>query len=234
MNILAVVPARAGSKGLFQKNAQTINGESLTMRTLRLAKQFTPYVILTSDMNIVLEQAAYAGFPVHLPIEPWRGVTIHSDTCRAWDVWRECVEYYENFMTINDWPKKFDGHVYLEVTSPCRIIEDLQGIPAMLEHFDSIATVSRVDPSDSALKQLMLDATGKVVLGFQEDVNNPPRQSLAPTWKRNGIFYACTDKFLKESDSIVKLGVTVAHAIAREVINIDTQEDLDKARRMLK
>jgi len=55
-------------------------------------------------------------------------------------------------------------------------------------------------------------------------LNNAPRQSQGQWYLKNGIAYACTDKHMRESKTMLS-EESYVDVITRPVVNIDTEED---------
>ena len=64
--VIAIIPARGGSKGLRHKNALKINGEPLIARTIRHAQESNCIddIIVTTDDSIIANIAEKAGAKV--------------------------------------------------------------------------------------------------------------------------------------------------------------------------
>ena len=94
--------------------------------------------------------------------------------------------------------------------------------------FDAVWTVSETDSKSHPLKQLVVDADGRL------DWYDPAggiiiaRQQLKPVYHRNGIAYAITRSCLLEQNTIkgARTGVVI---IDEHVINIDSEYDLELA-----
>jgi len=118
MKILAVIPARGGSKRVPGKNIRYLGGKPLICWTIESVKgipEVTDILVSTDDEKIA-EVARTAGTSV-----PWlRPRPLATDTSKAID-----VVLYE----INRYEKEFhkiDGVLFLQPTSPFRKIETIR------------------------------------------------------------------------------------------------------------
>jgi len=64
--VIAVVPARGGSKGVRRKNLRPVDGEPLVLRAARIAKVVTDRVVVTSDDPEILGLAEAWGYETWL------------------------------------------------------------------------------------------------------------------------------------------------------------------------
>ena len=116
--MLAIVPARGGSKGVPRKNMQTVGGVSLVGRTAQLAASLAwigHTIISTDDAEIRAEAVCHgAAAPFLRPPE------LSGDAASSEDVWRHAwLAAEEHFAT------RFDISLLLEPTSPLRTETDL-------------------------------------------------------------------------------------------------------------
>lgn len=83
--VLAVIPARGGSKGIPRKNLRLLNGSPLISYAIRTAREITPYVVVSTEDDEIAEVAAmYGATSIPRPIElanddvPLDPVVIHA------------------------------------------------------------------------------------------------------------------------------------------------------------
>jgi CMP-N,N'-diacetyllegionaminic acid synthase len=105
--VLAVIPARAGSKGLPGKNHLTLSGKPLIQWTIEAALQTSgiDQVIVSSDDEMVINLANSLGVLAHR-----RAEALSSDTAQASAVIADALAHFPGFQTL----------VYLQPTSPLR------------------------------------------------------------------------------------------------------------------
>ncbi len=121
MKVLALIPARGGSKRLPGKNIKLLGGRPLISWTITLAKQIVNLVdvMVSTDDPLIAEAAERAGAFV-----PWlRPVELATDMTPSIDVVLHALSWYE------EKHGKLDGVLLLQPTSPFRRLETvLQGI----------------------------------------------------------------------------------------------------------
>lgn len=193
-SVLAIVPARGGSKGLPGKNIRPICGKPLIAWSIEKAKKsrYLDMVLVTTDSEEIAEAARQAG--AYLPF--LRPVELASDTSTTYDAIRHALAYLES----NE-GKRFDYIVLLEPTSPLREDGDIDlMLEILIEHqseFDSIISVGEVNEHPSLLKRL----DGNRMEPFCPEVaQTSRRQDNEPAYFPYGVAYiAKTDELLKQN-----------------------------------
>tara|TARA_R110002167_G_scaffold104237_4_gene268858 strand:+ start:1227 stop:1928 length:702 start_codon:yes stop_codon:yes gene_type:complete len=225
--ILAVVPARGGSKGIKLKNLREIHGVSLIARVGAVVRQL-PIVdraVVSTDHEEIARAAEAAGLaaPFRRPEE------ISGDRIGDWDVLSHALTTME---AMDD--TRYDIVVMLQPTSPSRRPEHVRDSIAKLvaDGLDSVWTVSETDSKAHPLKQLTVTAEGELGYYDPDGARIIARQQLTPVFHRNGIAYAITRECLMEQRSIMgaRPGALV---IEGQIANIDTEFDLQLAERLL-
>ncbi len=224
MNILAVVPARGGSKGIPRKNLCEIAGVSLIGHVGQVIRQL-PWidkaVISTDDSKMAEEGKRYG---IDAPF--FRPEALSSDNATGVDTWKHALVSAEKHYGI-----QFDISVYLEPTSPFRQAVDIERTVLELaskEHL-AAATVSRTPGSYTPHKTLTIDEKGDVAFYLKEGRKFSIRQKIPSYYHRNGICYAMKRDALLACDCILT-NRCAAVIIDRDVVNIDEPVDLEFAR----
>jgi CMP-N,N'-diacetyllegionaminic acid synthase len=218
-HILAVVPARGGSKGIPLKNLREVGGRSLMARVGDVMREVPEIdrAVVSTDHEGIAKAAEDAGIaaPFRRP-EP-----ICGDHIGDIDVLTHALETTE---AIDG--QRYDIVVMLQPTSPLRTAADVSATIRMLVDggWDSVWTVSPTDSKAHPLKQLTVEsgALDYYDLGGAAIV---ARQQLKPVYHRNGIAYAMTRECLVEQHSIKgkRLGALIVEG---EHVSIDTEWDL--------
>jgi CMP-N,N'-diacetyllegionaminic acid synthase len=140
-SILAIIPARGGSKGLPRKNILPLGGKPLIAWTIDAAKdsEYIDELILSSDDDEIISIAKKYGCNVPFK-RPKRFATDESNTI---DVLVHSIQFFKN-RSIG-----FDYLVLLEPTSPLRKTIDIDSAIKLLNQnrskADSIVGVSKVE-----------------------------------------------------------------------------------------
>ena len=223
---LALIPARSGSKGVADKNVREVGGRPLLLRAIDVARAAGLFdtIHLSTDSPAYAELAREAGLEVPF----LRPAELARDTSLVADAIADAVE------RLAAAGQDFDTLTLLEPSSPLRTPEIVREVTlaAESEGFDAAFTVSPVPRHYHPLKQYEIDARGEASFCHPEARPNVNRQELSETFVRNGFCYAVRVASFLETHSI---GGKRARAFVTPgpAISIDTEQDLDDARRAL-
>jgi len=191
--VLAIIPARGGSKGLPGKNIRELCGKPMIAWTIEKARMsnYLDVVLVSTDSPEIADVARrYGAFVPFLRPEHLAGD--HSTT---YDV----IFHALAFCREND-EYNFDYVVLLEPTSPLREDDDvdrmLEALDARSDEFDSIVSVGKVTEHPSIMKRLV---SGRMEPFCQELEQASRRQDNIPAYFPFGVAYiAKTDVLLVE------------------------------------
>jgi CMP-N,N'-diacetyllegionaminic acid synthase len=218
--VLAVVPARGGSKGIPRKNLRTIRGRSLVALAGDVAlavPEIDRRIVSTDDAEIArAAEAAGIDAPFMRPTE------IAGDRIGDWDVLAHALQATEQLDAT-----RYDIVVMLQPTSPLRRAEDVSAVIRMLVDgkYDSVWSVSSTDLKAHPLKQLVL-REGRMDYWDERGAQIIARQQLEPVYHRNGVAYAISRDCLLGQKTI-KGARTGAYIVAGEHVSIDTEQDIE-------
>lgn len=218
--VLAVVPARGGSKGIPGKNLKLIAGRSLLHRTIdhALAATTVDDIVVTSDDADILRHAA--GIDAVRTIE--RPRELAADETAMWPV---VMHALDNSPTC-------DVVVLLQPTSPLRRSSDIDDAVAMLDERRANSVMSVCEVATSPYWMFTIGDDGKLqrILPKQPAVT---RQELPACYEVNGAVYVVTANWFRESRQFVD-DDTLAYVMPRaRSVDVDTPEDLATVERLL-
>lgn len=226
--VLAIVPARGGSKGIRLKNLRVVAGQSLLARTLALASSLPEisHVCVSTDHPDI--KAAALEFDGVTVVD--RPEELSGDRVADSPVLKHALEATEALLDIH-----FDIVLMLQVTSPLRDARDIRECLEALanDNGDAAWTVSPTELHFHPLKQLVVDDAGNMDLYDSRGLEIVARQQLTPVFHRNGSCYALRRDFLMSSDTLFSPGRSKAIISAGPRVNIDTEEDLTLAEELL-
>ncbi len=225
--ILAVIPARGGSKGISLKNLRKLRGKSLVAWAGDAAGKVAEidHAVVSTDHDGIAGAAEAAGLP-----PPFRRPeSLAGDRIGDLEVLTHALQATE----------KLDGRKYgivvmLQPTSPFRKPEQVSSCIRMLIEgdWDAVWTVSFTDSKSHPLKQLTIGKQCAMELYDAAGAQVIARQQLNPVYHRNGIAYAFTRECLLEQKTI-RGKRTGALVIEEPCVNIDTEWDLELAEFLL-
>lgn len=227
-DLLILVPARAGSKGIPNKNTILLSGEPLLSWTAQVAidSNLSKHVVLSTDSNKI----AQLGSDLGLQVPFIRPKVLAQDRTLQIDVIKHSIAALnENFNM------KFDSIMLLQPTSPFRTRELLVKSYSYFRKYkaDTLITISDVSkfaPSTKYLaSELLLPDLVQLALSNDEKQKKKRgtlRQDFEQVWWRNGSIYIFNITTLINSNSLYGGKTLGMSTNAIESINIDTLEDL--------
>lgn len=217
--VLALIPARGGSKGIPGKNLAVLKGRSLLDYTIdaAISAKGIDDVWVSSDDSKILTLAAARG--VHALQRPPEYAT---DTSTAMQV----VEHWIN--TLDDNLKTRDPIVvYLQPTSPLRTATHIEESLTLLGQSGANSLLSVMAMEKSPYKAFTIDAAGRLSALFDERLSNQRRQDLPQTYLPNGAIYIFTVSAYQERGGFPSNGSVPYVMSVQDGIDIDTSADLD-------
>lgn len=227
MQILAIIPARGGSKGVPAKNIKLLNGKPLLAYTAEIAlrSSYLTEVILSSEDEQIIETAKSLGIKV--PFR--RPLALAQDHTPTLDVVLHAVHWYEKQNIY------FDGVCILQVTSPFRTLEFLdQAIEQfILSACDSLVSVQRVPAEFNPHWVFEVNADGYLKLATKETEIIARRQELPAAFHRDGSIYITKTEVLLKQKSLYGKTIAYIESDTDFYVNIDTMNDWEKAEEII-
>ena len=219
MKVLAVVPARSGSKGIRDKNMAPVGGLSLIARAGVVLGQI-PWIdrrIISTDSERYAEEGRRYGLeaPFIRPRE------LSTDSAGALDTFAHAIESCEQLDG-----QRYDLLIVTEPTSPLREPADIEAtVKALLTTgADAAVTVSRLDTKTHPHKVFII-VDGLLQYFSDKGAGVTARQSLAPLYSRNGLCYCYRRETLLTKRALITDN-TVSVITERPVANVDEPLDL--------
>ncbi len=226
--ILAVVPARGGSKGIPLKNLRKLGGIPLVALAGKVAGdcKLIDRAVVSTDNEEIARVAEAAGLlaPFRRPEE------LSGDRIADWDVLNHALQTMERIDNTT-----YDIVAMLQPTSPGRTSQHVEATLNKLISggFDAVWSVSETDSKHHPLKQLSIGEEERLTYYDPGGAEIIARQQLRPVYHRNGIAYAITRDCIIDQKSI-RGSRTGALIIEGNLPNIDTETDLAWAEFLLK
>jgi CMP-N-acetylneuraminic acid synthetase len=218
--ILAVCPARGGSKGIRLKNLRTIAGVSLVGRVgmvVTALPEIDCAVVSTDHDEIALEAERHG---LRAPFR--RAEELSGDRVADHPVLVHALLEMERIDGV-----QYDIVVMLQPTSPLRTPNHVRDTLEMLDRdgWDAVWTVSETDSKGHPLKQFVIDPDEQMAFYDEAGKAIIARQQLKPVFHRNGIAYAITRECLLNQNTIFGRR-TGALLLDGHFISIDTEWDI--------
>jgi CMP-N-acetylneuraminic acid synthetase len=209
INVLIIIPARGGSKGIPQKNLRNLGGKPLISYAIRtaLASRFNPDVYVSSDNDEILATARRYGSKTLL-----RSTELAKDNTTLDPV---IFDAYQRIAASEG--KSYDLILTFQPTSPLLRTATLDSAVEKIlqEQADTLFSVV----NDTHLTWSLINE--QFVPNFKERLN---RQQLTPVFRETGGIFMCTSGVIAANTRIGQK-VTYIELSGGEAIDIDTYQD---------
>lgn len=221
MKILAIVPARGGSKRLPGKNVKVLGGRPLIAWTIEAAlqsKAVCDVVVSTDDPAIASIATAFGA-----TVPGLRPAHLATDTATSVDVVLHALEVYE----AEHGP--VDGVMLLQPTSPFRTEASIRQAVALFQANAAQSVVSVCAAASPPAWCFRLEGDSMApILGWEH--LSKRSQDLDPTYTLSGSIYLIAPKVLRDLRRFVFPGtVPLVVSDSIESLDIDTPEDWSAA-----
>jgi len=218
--VLAVVPARGGSKGIPLKNIQPVLGVPLVTRVGQLVQQI-PMIdcsVLSTDHPEIKKIGEKSGLlapffrPEELSGDNIGDIPVLVHALNEMEIRNKCV---------------YDIVVLLPPTSPLRRKEHVENTIEKLVYgnYDSVWTVSETDSKFHPFKQLQINDNQLQYFDSEKGKTIVSRQQLDTLFFRNGAAYSMTRNYLmknKNDQALPLLGQNIGFVLIDDLmVNID-------------
>jgi CMP-N-acetylneuraminic acid synthetase len=217
--VLAIIPARGGSKGVPGKNRRLLDGLPLVAYAILTAQKSNRIasILLNTDDEAIADIGKQYGVPVKM-----RSAQLAQDDSPIHPTIVESIQFAEEQNSIS-----YDQVMLIQPTSPLRRAADADAIATLLhdnESIDGVVSMTRVEDAHPGRMYTFDDKT-RLLQPIWPDSEYGNRQQLTPVYLRNGCFYlARKEALLREGTIIVKRKAAYLMDAEWE-LNIDTERD---------
>lgn len=222
--VLAIIPARGGSKEIKDKNIIDVEGIPLIGYTIDAAKKskYIDCVYVSTNSEKIADVAAKRG--AYIPF--MRPNELASDTSKTIDA---IVYTLDSMKLIGE---EYDVMVLLQPTSPLRTVEDIDGAIEKFAKcgYKSLVSVSEVNDPPVLMRRIIDDEHMERFINTTSTVR---RQDMEKFYRVNGSIYI---NLIEEINVSTSLNDNEVPYIVSKVnaIDIDDYADLEVARYCLK
>lgn len=216
MKVVAIIPARGGSKGIPRKNVRQLAGTPLITHTLLQAQQ-TPgldrIIVSTDDPEI-------AAISEQLGVEVvWRPKEISGDTATSESALVHVLDHLRDTESYEP-----ELVVFLQATSPLRRDRDIQDAMETLESEQADSLFS-AGPVHGFVWRSVADTLTPI---NYDPTQRQRRQDLVETiWEENGSIYIFKPWVLKEHNSRLGGKIAVYPMDKLDSLQVDDPNDLE-------
>ncbi len=215
MKVLAIIPARGGSKGIPRKNLINFRGKPLIKWSIEAAlhSKFITDIVVSSDDDEILNEAKKNEGVIALK----RPFKLAQDISRTEPVLKHVIE------TLKE---EYQYFILLQPTSPLRNNEDIDNAFLKFKSLEAKSLISVCELDDHPYKSFKINKKGFLEGIINNDFPFQPRQILPETFKANGAIYIIeTKEFLKRNSLLTSK--TIKYLMSKEKsLDIDTIEDI--------
>lgn len=219
LNFLILIPARAGSKGIKNKNIIKVGGRPLIEYTITFANslKLNSEVIVSTDSKKIANISIEAG----ASCPTLRPKKISSDLIGDMPVVKHALIEREKSSQ-----KHFDYVILLQPTSPIRFTNQIYDAITHISknNFDSLISISLVDKKNHPYKQFEIIGN-RIRPFFDKSTQIVARQQLRNSYIRNGVVYIFSRNFALNATSVFSSN-SGCIIINEPIVNIDSPEDL--------
>jgi N-acylneuraminate cytidylyltransferase len=213
-NIVAVIPARGGSKGIPRKNKRLLAGIPLIAHTIRQAlvsKSISRVIVSTDDAEIAAISRQYGAEIVLRPVH------LAADDSTSEEALLHAID------TLEKSGPTIDMVVFLQCTAPIRSANDIDNAIDLFKENEADSLLSAT-PSHLFLWQIN---DSKIVPVNHNYKKRKRRQDMQNQYVENGSIYIFKPWVLRELGN--RLGGTIAlyEMDPQSALDIDSEHDLE-------
>lgn len=219
-NIIAIIPARGGSKGIPQKNIRLLNGKPLIYYTIIEAlksKHLGRIIVSTEDEEVAQISKEYGAEVIARPAE------LAQDDTPSLPVYQHVIKYLEEIEGFSP-----DIVVVLQPTSPLRTTEDIyEAIQKFLSTgCDSVVSICEVEHPPNWMYTLKRDRLIPLIGGRQKITR---RQDAPAIYRLNGAVYVTRKDIIMKENRVMGNDTRAYIMTPERSIDVDTELDLKLA-----
>ncbi len=220
MNIICVIGARGGSKGLAGKNIRPLLGKPLIAWSIEQAKACPEIdrVVVSTDSEAIAEVARSYGADVPF----MRPAELANDSAGKWEVWQHALAACERHYS-----EPIDIFVDLDCTSPLRDVQDISKAIMQFKSTGADAVFSvceaRKNPYFNMLE--VVDGCQRICKALPHPIVR--RQDAPAVYEHVASIYVLSPDYLRTGIGLLS-GCTQGYEIgASKSLDVDSQFDFE-------
>lgn len=231
MKVMALIPARGGSKGIPGKNIRPFAGSSLLARAVDVGREVSNIVLVSTDSLAIGNAALVAGAGYIL-----RPDELATDEAPMLGVVQHALAHSLVGAVV-------DVVVLLQPTQPLRTADHVYAALMLLQETGADSVVSVVEIPAHYSPDYACALAGDRLTSWEQQVEPPlrsfrlldaakRRQDARPAFSRDGTVYAIRRETI-EAGSLYGADCRAIVIPAHESVNIDTEDDWRRAEAMV-
>ncbi len=218
MSLLAIIPARGGSKRVPRKNLTKVGGKPLIGWSIEAARDSgcVDRIVVNTDSEEIAEVALALGAEVpflrsaHLAEDSTPGIA-------------PILSAMQRFASEGYNP---DNLIVLQPTSPLRTTEDIQAACDLLKEKSASAVLGVTVPHGSPFWLQTIDEAGTLVPYLNPAMKAALPATRTPLYLINGAIYLVRTAALLESETLIPVNTVPYIMRAERSLDIDTPWDI--------
>jgi len=223
MKILAVIPARIGSKTITKKNLRMLAGKLLVQYPIDLARsvKLIGRIIVSTDSEEIAAVARKCGAEVPF----LRPANLSKDQTPTFPVIRHCVKFLKE-------KENYEADIMALLYPTCPLLEKDRVLEA-LEILINGKANSVVSVTEDRGRFWKYKKALKTYVPFYPK-GNVNRQYYEPLWRENGAIYFSRREVVEKQNRLIDTSsVKLLVMKSEEVLDIDTEEDFINAEKRI-
>ncbi len=224
-DVLIIIPARGGSKGIPRKNIKSLNGKPLIYYAIDTARAITTddnICVSTDDVEI---KSVVENYGLEVPF--LRPQELSTDTAGTYEVLLHALDYYEKQ------GKHYDIILLLQTTSPFRTAEQVKEALALYDRSQADMVVSVKECPANPYYNVFEENSDGFLHVCKGNGNIFRRQDAPKVYEYNGAIYIMDAEKLKTTH-MHKMQKRVKYIMDAQLsFDLDTMQDWEMAEMML-
>lgn len=221
LKVLAIIPARGGSKGLPKKNIYLLNNKPLIAYTIdaSIGSKYIDKTIVSSDSDEILSIAERFKSDILK-----RSVELATDAIPTEPVIKHVLENFLGYNLL----------ILLQPTSPLRTASHINAALELLVSTNATSLISVYEPAHTPFKSFKENKQGYLEGLVDNKTPFMRRQDLPKTFMPNGAIYITYISDFLKSGSLFS-DYTVPFVMDENIsIDVDTLADIERVSRLLR
>lgn len=224
-DLIAIITARGGSKGIPKKNLAVLNNKPLISYSIEAAqrsKYCDEVYVTTDDIEISSVSKKLGAKVIERPKE------LSEDHSKSEDAVSHALLQISKLSSLPKWG------ILLQPTSPLRTASDIDSCFEKVQSSNFLSAISVSESDHSPYKMLTIDENRELKPLFDKKLLSAPRQNLPQVFKQNGAIYLFQiEPFLSEKSFFIEKCFAFEMPKSKS-IDIDSKEDLEACEIILK
>ena len=225
-DVLIIIPARGGSKGIPRKNIKSLNGRPLIYYAIDTARAITTddnICVSTDDVEIKSVVETYG-----LEVPFLRPKELSTDTAGTYEVLLHALDYYEKQ------GKHYDKVLLLQTTSPFRTVDHVKEALELYDKSEADMVVSVKECAANPYYNIFEEDKDGWLHVCKGDGSIFRRQDAPKVYEYNGAIYIMNTEELKRTH-MHKLQHRIKYVMdEKSSFDLDTMADWHMAETMIK